>query len=51
METYTRIISSLSRGLDIIAAASIVAMAVLVTVNILMRGIFKQPLLGTMDIV
>lgn len=51
MKTYTRIISSLSRGLDIIAAASIVAMAVLVTVNILMRGIFKQPLLGTMDIV
>lgn len=51
METYTRIISSLSRGLDIIAAGSVVAMAVLVTGNILMREIFNRPLLGTMDIV
>ena len=51
MEIYTRIISSLSRGLDIIAAGSIAAMAILVTGNILMRAVFNRPLLGAMDIV
>lgn len=51
MKRFANLVESLSRILDRIAAACIVAMMSVVVLNILLRAILGRPLLGTIDYV
>lgn len=51
MKQFSDLVESMSRWLDRIAAVCIVAMMSLVVLNILLRTILGQPIMGTIDFV
>lgn len=51
VKKYDGLVARLSRFLDQIAGLSLVAVMLVVVGNVLMRSLFKQPILGTYDYV
>ncbi|MDD4238422.1 MAG: TRAP transporter small permease [Desulfotomaculaceae bacterium] len=51
MNKFTGLVTELSRVLDKIAGLCLVAVMALIVANILLRAIFKSPILGTIDYV
>lgn len=47
----TRIVEKISSSFDLLAAGCFFAVMVLIIANILLRGIFKQPILGNYELV
>lgn len=51
MKQLTKVVERISRSFDLMAAGCFFAVMALIIANILLRGIFKQPILGNYELV